>query len=297
MKSLFSILITLVLLLGAFLGASKTYANSLSPVKQEITIAIGERTTSTVTYTNESDQSQEIKLSTYEYNPRTDSIFENKENIFLKVDTDTITVQPNESKKISYEIYPLGNTTEGTYFNIIVLTPTTPQNNISLAESISQLVVLHLVKAENYIEDVTTKDYIVSMDIIDKGIPFLQPIKIKYTLINNSNFVLTPDGNIEVYNSKGKYPSYTQNINRDRKRVYPNESLEEEIEIIGFNISDLISERTAVGHIYNGLDSNPQNITKSINSYKVELLISVVIIFGITILMKSIKSDYSKKEN
>lgn len=295
MKSVLNIVITIVLI-ATFLSVSKVNANSINPGKQEITLSIGERTTSSVTYTNDSDQTQEIKLSTYEYNPKTDSIFEDREKIFLKVDTDTFTVQPNESKKIPYEIYPLGNTTKGTYFNIVVLTPTTAQSNITLSESISQLVVLHLVEPEEQILGVTTRDYTVSLQVIDKGIPFIQPIKVKYAVINNSNFVITPDGNIEVYNNNGKYASYTTTINREKKRLYPNESLEEEVTIDGFHFSDILFNRTVIGHIYNGLDSNPQNISKDIGAYKIELVIGVAIILGIYLLIKSLVSDNSRKE-
>lgn len=266
-------------------------AHSVTPLKQEITLGQGERTTSTLTFTNESEQEVELKLDLYSYNPKTDSIYDKPQDIFLKADTDTTIVQPNKTVRIQYEIYPLTNLEKGTYFNIIALTPVSTQSNITLTESISQLIILHIVDTQDQINNVTTDQYSVNIEVEDKGIPLLQPMKIKYTITNNSNYVISPDGNIEIYNTKGKYKSYTKSINPTSQKLYPKDTLEETVELKGFHIPDLFYNRTVVGRIYNGLDNQPKIVDTTMNSYRAEMLIGLLILITGVILIRSIRED------
>lgn len=292
MKKSINIFTTLLVLgIVVCLNIKDSSAHSISPMIQDVRIATGQRVFASVTFTNDDNKEIEVELGAYAYNSKTEDIVDDKRQIFLKLDTDTITVKPKQSAEIKYEIYPIENLETGTYTNVITLTPVNQSEDISLTNSIAQLVVLHLTTPENDVKGITTTNYKVSLDVVDKGIPFIKPTILKYTIQNSSNFIIQPDGTIRVFNSKSKTEPKSFAINPESRKLYPGESIEEMIEIKDFKLVDLIFNRSVVGHFYNGLDSQPQDITTSINSYKIELLFGLIVIVGIFVLIKSVAAD------
>lgn len=292
MKKPINIFTTLLVLgIVVCLNIKDSSAHSISPMIQDVRIATGQRVFASVTFTNDDNKEIEVELGAYAYNSKTEDIVDDKRQIFLKLDTDTITVKPKQSAEIKYEIYPIENLETGTYTNVITLTPVNQSEDISLTNSIAQLVVLHLTTPENDVKGITTTNYKVSLDVVDKGIPFIKPAVLKYSIQNSSNFIIQPDGTIRVFNSKSKTEPKSFAINPESRKLYPGESIEEMIEIKDFKLVDLIFNRSVVGHFYNGLDSQPQDITTSINSYKVELLFGLIVIVGIFVLIKSVAAD------
>lgn len=292
MKKPINIFTTLLVLgIVVCLNIKDSSAHSISPITQDVRIATGQRAFASVTFTNDDNKEIEVELGAYAYNSKTEDIVDDKRQIFLKLDTDTITVKPKQSAEIRYEIYPIENLETGTYTNIVTLTPVNQSEDISLTNSIAQLVVLHLTTPENDVKGITTTNYKVSLDVVDKGIPFIKPAVLKYSIQNSSNFIIQPDGTIRVFNIKSKTEPKSFAINPESRKLYPGESIEKIIEIRDFKLADLIFNRNVVGHFYNGLDSQPQDITTSINSYKVELLFGLIVIVGIFVLIKSVAAD------
>ena len=139
------ILITLTFIY-TILGIPLLHAgSSIDPAIRRITLAQGERMYGSVVYKNGENKDIQVSLTPYTYNPKTDEITEDKKNIFLKVDTDTIKVKANSSYNIKYEIFPLSNLPNGSYFNILAITPVTDAENVKINLSISQLVILDIV--------------------------------------------------------------------------------------------------------------------------------------------------------
>lgn len=292
MKKSINIFTTLLVLgIVVCLNIKDSSAHSISPMIQDVRIATGQRVFASVTFTNDDNKEIEVELGAYAYNSKTEDIVDDKRQIFLKLDTDTITVKPKQSAEIKYEIYPIENLETGTYTNVITLTPVNQSEDISLTNSIAQLVVLHLTTPENDVKGITTTNYKVSLDVVDKGIPFIKPAVLKYSIQNSSNFIIQPDGTIRVFNSKSKTEPKSFAINPESRKLYPGESIEKMIEVKDFKLVDLIFNRSVVGHFYNGLDSQPQDITTSINSYKIELLFGLIVIVGIFVLIKSVVAD------
>ena len=282
-------------LIYTLLGTTLSYASSIDPAINRVTLSQGERTYGSVTYTNSEDSDIEVSLTPFVYNPLTDDISEEKEKIFLKTDTDSITVKGKSSFEVKYEIYPLSNQELGTYYNILALTPASQSENVKINMSISQLVILDIVDPKDQVKGVTTNQYGVQIEVINKGIPFLKPTVIKYTFVNNSNYLLVPQGRLDIFNEKNSYkPTYVY-INKESKKVYPNQTLEEEIEIDKWYIQDIYIKRLITGEIYNGVDNNPYQIESSINSFTVELIGILVLLLIGTLLMKSVKQDLKKR--
>ncbi len=289
---------TLIILLSiyALLGVPYSFANKISPAINEVKLPQGQRSTSFVNFSNDQDKDIEIKLSVYEYDPKTEKIIKDSKNIFLKVDTDTFNVKAKSEQKIQYEIYPASNIEMGTYFNILVLSEIVDSKNVYINQGISQLVVLHIIDKDQSIKGITTDSYTAKIDIISKGIPFIIPAKIKYTITNNSNYVITPTGRIEISNKRSNYkPEYIY-INDANSKIYPTESIEQTYTINNWNISDIFSQRVITGNFYNGLDSNPKSIQVEINGYVYEILGGLVLLIVIVLLIKSIKEDRRTKK-
>lgn len=295
MKSL-KILFTLTIIY-TLCGISNTYASSLTPAINEIKLAQGQRVLSSVTFGNSEDTDIELVIAAYGYDPQTEDIIEDSKDLFIKADTDTFTVKAKSEREIPYEIFPVNNQEKGTYFNIVVLSPVQGDKDISISKGISQLVVLHIIDPQEEVLGATTEDFSTKIEVLNKGIPFLKPLKLKYAVVNNSNYVLNPTGRIEILNKRSNYkPEYVY-INREREKLYPREVLEKTVTIDSWHISDIFSERVAKGSISNGLDSNTKQSEVYIGSYVYEVMGGLVLLIGIFILTKSLKEDIKKKKN
>ncbi len=274
-----------------------SFANTLTPPVKEIQLSQGERMISSVIFENKENRDIEILLSVYEYDPQTKNISQEQKNIFIKADTDTFLVKKGETKEIQYEIYPLSNLELGTYFNILVLSESKNTEEVYINQGISQLVVLHITNSQEAVKGITTDSYLAKIEIIDKGIPLLKPLKIKYTFTNNSTYTLTPTGRIDVFNKRDNYKPEYLYINTKGDKIYPKESKEEILTINNWHISDIFSERVVQGHFYNGLDDNPKIVEEFVNSYIYEVLAILVFIVLTILLGKSIKEDRKKKKS
>lgn len=291
---LIKIFFTLIFLY-TLLGIPSSFANSLYPAINEVKLPQGQRTITTVTYENKEARDIEILLSTYEYNPRTDEIIKDSRNIFLKVDTDTFVIKAKEKKDIPYEIVPLSNLELGTYFNILVLTEVSSTKDVYIDKGISQLIVLHVVDPYGEVQGITTSDYSVKIDVLQKGIPFLTPVELKYTIVNNSKYVITPIGRLEIFNKRSNYkPEYIY-INQEKIRLYPGEKIEKKVSVKNWHFSDIFSERIVIGNISSGLDNSVKTVQTTINSYVYEILGILTIGIVTILLIKSLKEDSKKK--
>ncbi len=289
MKFLKIFFISIYLLIS--FGKNTLYANTLSPSINEITVSQGQRTYSTVTFQNDGEKDTEVLIKIYSYNPQTDEISENSEDLFLKADTDTFLIEAGQKKSIQYEIAPISNMELGTYFNLLTLLPEADPGNVSIAQGISQLVVLNLVSAEDEVLGITTNDFSPKIELVSKGIPYILPLKIRYIYVNQSNFVLTPSGRIEVFNKRGDYmPKYIY-VNQEGEKLYPGEQLEKTVEIHNWHLSDLFSDRYVLGNFTNGLDSNPKLTEISVPSYTIEIFAALVVLIVGYLFIKSLRED------
>ena len=292
---LLKILVTLTLIYTAS-GIALLHASSIDPAIERVTLSQGERLYGNVIFTNTENKDIEVLLTPYTYNPKTDEITENKRHIFLKVDTDSIRVKAKASFNIKYEIYPLENLANGTYYNILAMTPIVDTQNVEINQSISQLIILDIVDPNDQVRGVTTTQYSIQIEVVKKGIPFLTPTTLNYKIKNNSNYLLIPQGRLDIFNEKNSYkPTYIY-INEDKEKIYPGETLDKEVDINQWYIQDLFVKRFLIGQIYNGVDNNAQEVEIEISNYLVELGVLLVILLIGLLLGKSVKEDFNKKK-
>jgi len=297
-KTIFTIGFLSILL---FFPLTHVNANSLSPAITQTMLSSGDTFDSKILFTNTTNKPVYILPTVVGYNPKTSNILVENTYLFVKTDIDTFKVTPGATISLSYKIVVPSNFPLGTYFNLIILKQTNDvgfidsQNSVGTVDNLSHLVVLHVVQQGN-VKGITSEFAQISMEIVQRGIPFLKDARVNYIYQNTTNYVLIPDGEIQVYNDNGKYAPEYYKINKDKQKLYPNDIIEEIIVIDKWNISDLIYPRTVLGLFYNGIDEN--SISKEIqqsSSYFFLISGTVILTLGF-VLFKSLKEDKRKSK-
>lgn len=300
LKHTLTISFAVILLL---LNSSYIFADSVTPSILEKGLSAGSESTGTVTFKNESPDEVIIKPYVSAYDSKLLQLISDEKSIFITMDIETYKVQPGETLTLNYEIKPPANLTPGTYFNLIVLQKVMPsaylttKNPTGAIDSLSQLVAIHILEqSEAGVLGIKSDFASITMDVLDKGIPFLKPTIVKYTYQNTTNYVLDPKGEIQIFDGKSTYSPIYKQINGENKKLYPQDIIEETISISDWHLSDLLLGRKIVGYFYNGIDENSVVSGPVITSYYAYLgvLGGVVILIGI--LIKAIASDTKKKE-
>jgi hypothetical protein len=278
------------------------FADSITPSIVEQDIAAGAKETQKVTYKNEGTTTVTVKPYVSAYDSKTLQLISEEKTLFITMDIETYDVEPGESLTLKYEIKPPANLAPGTYFNLIVLQKIMPSaylttpNTTGTIDSLSQLVAIHIMeKSDAGVLGITSNFASITMEVTDKGIPFLKPTVVKYTYQNITNYVLDPKGEIQVFDGKSTYAPMYKQINGENKKLYPQDTIEETISIGDWHLSDLLFGRKIVGYFYNGLDENSIITGPVTNTYYIYLGISLGIIVLLVILVKAIASDSSKK--
>ena len=284
------------LLIYTICGISICFASGIEPGIKRVSLSQGERKFESVIFHNTEDIEVDVLITPYDYNPQTDEVSEDKKQIFIKADTDSIKVKANSFYEIKYEIYPISNLEQGTYFNILALTPLTKDQNISINTSIAQLIILDIVSPQNQVKGVTTDSYFVDVKVLNKGIPFLSSLKFQYSIRNNSNYMLTPSGRLDVFNEENKYKSVYVYLNPDKENVYPKDTFEKEVEIKQWHISDIFLKRVIKGEVFNGIDGVPKQVEIEIDNFILEFSFGLVALIVSIFFLKSVIKDFNKKK-
>ena len=280
----------------------KVLANTVYPYKIERIISNQERTKEIVSFRNDEKKDIYISPLVYSYNPQTLEITTTQSYIFVRADIDVFKVEPNEVLKLNYEIVPPLNIEPGTYFNLIVFRteqedPFIQQDNpIEITNNLSHLVVLHITDSESEVEGITTEFAQISLQIVEKGIPFIRPTRIKYIYQNITNYVLNPKGEIQIFSKKGKYVPIYLKINSKEEKLYPGGIIEEEFEIDRYDITDIYTQRAAIGRFYNGIDENVILKETTLEPNYTILVLGTAILIALIVLIKAIVQDRKRSK-
>jgi hypothetical protein len=290
--------IVLIITLSSFLFIGKAFAETISPFSTEITLTSGEKSNQSVTITNENNYELLLTPKVYKYYPQLEYISEPQSfEKFIEIDNDYIAIPANSEIAINFQIVAPPSLEIGTYYNLIAFENTNKNQQsdpiIGAIGEISHIVKLDII-SDNNLEQITD-DYDVNLEIIDRGIPFIKPTKLKFTFFNNSQYTLIPKGEVQVVKKSGnKEPEYFK-INLDRTRVFPEQSLEEEFEIKNWYIEDIFFGKTVYLRVENGLDSNLTTEEISIPGFKNEIIYVLATMTIIALLAFSLKNN-SKAE-
>lgn len=275
-----TIITSLILLL---LPIHKSYASTtIYPYIQEAILTKTETAESHVTFKNDENKTLNVNPKVYSYNPK-DQTYKEDGVIFTQILEQTYDVDKGKKITIKYKITPQEHLQNGTYFNLIVLENTQKDDkDVGILTNLSQLVVLQLTDSKDKENFLGNNFADINIKITNQGIPFLSPTIIEYSMKNSTNYVLSPKGEIQIFNYKiKKNPQYIK-INKDEKRLYPEETITEKIKIDSWNLQDVLSARTIIGRFYNGIDEGEKTIEIKQNPVIIPIL--TVIIITLTLL-------------
>ena len=282
-KKIFTTTLLLTLFLTVF--PSLLSADTITPFVNTVSLNQAGRSRESFQYSNENNIQREILLQAYGYNIITEDI-DADVPILLLVDTDTFVINPSETKDIPYEVVLPENLETGTYFNILILEPVSQieESSITTHTSASQIVRIDVYPKDSEDNKITDIPADISLEVITKGIPYIKPAQIKYTYTNTSNYILQPEGELQVFNEKQKTEPVYIKINEEEKVLQKGEMLTEIFEIQSWSIYDLIYERVVLGRFYNGVDGQYQGEQLRIENFKDELLVIGAVVLFISIL-------------
>jgi hypothetical protein len=280
--------------------SSKVYANKVFPYKTEIIISNQERTKESFSFKNESTKDIKITPVPYSFDSKNVQIIEDGE-IFVRTDREIFNVKPEESIQLDFEIVPPNNMEPGTYFNLILLEKQEEDvflpefSPLGVVDTLSHLVVLHIADPESSVFGISTEFAQISLNIQRKGIPFVRPLKLKYSYQNITNYVLTPMGELQIFNEDSKYEPVYIKINKEEKKLYPGDIKEEEFEVNLTNIVDLFVVKKVIGRFYNGIDENFVSLeVRQEPNYTLPLFIGAILLLTV-LLLKSFKKRKKTK--
>lgn len=297
------VLTTVLLLLFILSPLAAIEAKTVvTPFKNEVLLSGGERLKQSVNLRNDGDSPINVSPIVFSYDPQNQALLDTSMYVFVKTDKEIFTIPARSSLNFNYEIIPPANLVPGTYFNLIVLKKESDtsfnKENISIGaiDSLSHLVVLHITDKDNAVYGISSDFALTNITIEEQGIPFIRPTRIKYIFQNITNYVLTPTGEIQVFNRKGGYPPTYYKIAGEGEKLYPGGTIEKTIEIDQIHLIDIISSRTIVGRFYNGIDENMQMVEVNQEPHYLFLGISITMIGLLIVLIKSIFDDKIKSK-
>lgn len=293
--------VTISLLFFLILPFSTVHASmTVTPFKEEILISPQEKIRKTITLKNNGKDIIKVSPVVFSYNPQTQTLIDTENYIFVRTDREIFTIKPKETLTLSYEIVPPSNIKPGTYFNLIVLKKEEDalkdisKNPVGAIDSLSHLVIMHVKDEENSVLGITSDFALTTISIEENGIPFIRPTKIKYVYQNISNYVLEPQGEIQIYNNKGNYaPKYIK-INEEKEKLYPGGTIEKVIDIKEIHIADILNGRSIVGRFYNGIDEGFKIVELKQEPNYIFISVSCISLGILIILLKSLLFDRKK---
>ena len=218
-------LILLFLLFPFLFSPEEISADSISPFINEVDLKENERTREELLFTNDSDTPKEILLQVYGYNLKTEEI-DNEIPLLLRVDTDSFLIPARETKDLPYEIVLPENIGVGTYFNLLVLKPISQieDSTLTTSPSISQLVRINIYPADSTENTISPIPADITLEVVNRGIPWIKGAEIEYTYKNISNYILQPKGEIQVFNQKQNTEPIYLKINTKEDLLHPGDT-------------------------------------------------------------------------
>ena len=296
MKKQIYLILLLLLPCFVFLSLKEISADSISPFINEVNLKEDERTREELLFTNDSEAPKEILLQVYGYNLKTEEIDKNVP-ILLRVDTDSFLIPEGETKDLPYEIVLPENIKVGTYFNLLILKPVSQAENsiITTSHSVSQIVRINIYPTDSTENTISPIPADITLKVVNRGIPWIRGAEIEYTYTNVSNYILQPEGDIQIFNQKQNTKPIYLKINTKEDLLHPGDTLSETLKVKTWNIYDLIYERVVLGRFYNGVDGQYQGDQTTVESFQDEILVIGVVVIFLSIIFRESSKGKGRK--
>ena len=262
-----------------------TLSYSIEPAIEEFLLNISQEASSSVNFTNTTQEEQRFSIYTHRYNPVEQEILD--ERNFLEVKTTSLSLEPEETAEIEYLINIPEDILPGSYFSIIVVEGLQDEDvqqrgGFGLNYGIGTLIAIHVV------DDIDISD--IFLNQTQTTLRYKRPLNpfntvIEYSIRNNSKYTFLPTGQLTIASEKEK-PVFYQ-INEDEKRLHPEDRLTFEFEYKG-NIKDLFDNKKAIAKIASQYSNELKEDEIEIPYLTQTLRIGGVVIGSLAILTASI---------
>ncbi len=254
---------------------------SIEPAIEEFVMGIYEQKTSTIRFTNTTQEKQNFKVYSDRYNPESERILD--ERNFITLDIQEFSLEPEETIEIEYNIDIPGDTLAGSYFSIIVIENIhdqrpTASSYISLNYGIGSLIAIH-VEDETDINEIFLQQVNVELKYKKPLNPFNTVIE--YAVKNNSKYTFLTTGQV-ILISPDKKPIFYQ-INPDETKLYPDNELTFEFQYEG-ELKDLLKNKNLVAKINSQFSNNLRETQIELPYYTQTLTIAIAILTAVVIL-------------
>ena len=270
-------------------------SNSINVVKEEV-INTQDVLLDQISYKNDSNIKETIKVTVSAYDSKTETILTTKP--FVGLSKDTYTVSPNTTINIPYAVSVPAGTPIGTYSNVIFIQKQDSEKqagNVAISPAIGNLLVFHVQDSTITLDQIFFNQSDIKLIVKKKGLPYISKTEFVYSYTNNSNFIFTPQGEIRILDNDEKQVLERFEINPEKKRVYPGETYEQTHSVnIWKSLKDVTSQKNIVAMTYGNQFTTPilNKVPISI-TYQLALIGIVALIIVVSLLVLFIKSIIS----
>lgn len=231
-----------------------------------------------IKYKNDTNKPENIILSVSAYDSKEQTVLNTKP--FLALEESKYSVGANKEIEIPILSSIPEGTPNGTYFNLISIQKKEdklPTGQVAVSPALGVLVAFHIEDSESTISKIFFDQSDITIKVIKKGIPYLQPAEFEYTYINNSNFIFKPEGEIRILDNNNNQILDRYEINPEKKSVYPGETIQAKYSVnIWKDYKDVLATRNIVSKTFSDIDSTPV-----LNKVEISILYQTIILGGI----------------
>lgn len=225
------------------INPTRIKAETLSPAIQDLYLSPNQTAEKTIKIKNDTMNIKSYSVKTSRINPENKTILTDQiELLAIPSKYQKFTLNPSEEFEIPYTINVPQEIPSGTYFSLISIETDNTSNNIAVRSAIGSIIAVHITNPDLSLSDILHSKIETKFEVINHG-DLINPVKLKLTIQNNSNFTVKPSFSIN-YNSTKKEDS-TKNVansNLESITIYPGKAYVKEIEIPLWKINNLLNE-------------------------------------------------------
>jgi hypothetical protein len=268
------------------------FAYNIEPAIREFILQVEDEKTGSIFFTNTSENQQEFKVYSHRYNPKTESIIDDRD--FIELNNEFFTLQSGERIEIEYSIKIPEDVLGGSYFSIIAVEEIQHKNleptTIAINYGVGSLIAIHVVNDTDISE--------IFLNEIEIDLKYKQPLnplktEIEYRIQNSSKYTFLPKGQLTITSTEEK-PIYFR-INTEEHKLYPEDVLSFSFTHEG-EWKDLLKNKKIVSRIGSQFSNDLREIQTDLPYLNQTVLAISTLIFLIATLIVLIKARKKKKK-
>ena len=295
-------ILTAIVLLTVGLGHPKmASAHTIHPAVEEYIVGFGQTMDDKVVFTNTGQSEVKLTVSAGSYDHKKQTI-DTEGKVFVTPKLFEVTVPVGQSADIPFTIDIPKDITAGSYFNMLVMEEeiksaiNAPSVGIKAAYGV--VIVMHVAADRDALMREFVNNTSVALRVVQKGFPYIQPLKVEYTFTNNSNYVFVPSGEIRIFRDNKSQPIIFT-FNSEGTKVFPGEQMKKTVISRSWNWPFILPDKKIISRTYCQYKDKyyENNVTISLQLLYVEIISGVlVVLFLLFLLIRSIFSHRTRSK-